>query len=93
MSNEESYRLAYLHFNFRLEERYGFVITFDEYMSACRGLYEDTGIKSSPKRKLVWVMIRGHRVLSVKQIGRTPCALITALPPGNIYRKKYDGKI
>jgi hypothetical protein len=89
-SNASLYQEYYLHFNFRLQERYGLKISFEEYMVACRSPYEDTGVQNtnSKKRKLIWVRIKGVRVLAIKNTKRDPKALITCLPNTNIH--KYD---
>lgn len=83
------YRQFYLHFNIRLKERYGFGITFEEYMEACGAPMEEPIIpdKSNKYRKIIWLNIKGYRVLVVKNIGQSPAAaLVTALPAGNIHK-------
>ncbi len=62
-------------------------ITFEEYMQACRAPYEDPVIanEKSRKRKLIWVKIKGYRVLAIKNTKRAPKALVTCLPPEDIH--------
>ena len=70
---------AYSHFNERLNQRYGINVTEEEYDELCR---ENIDIieRKSRNRALAWLMVKGYKVLVVKDVKRNRF-LATALPP------------
>ena len=58
---------AYSHFNERLNQRYGINVTEEEYDELCR---ENIDIieRKSRNRALAWLMVKGYKVLVVKDV-------------------------
>lgn len=70
---------AYSHFNERLNKRYGIEVTEAEWLSLCRSEI-DIVQRKTRNRALGWIMVKGFKVLVIKDIKRKRF-LATALPP------------
>lgn len=70
------------HFSLRLSERYGLFITFEQYMSICRGKFSEIGRSVKDKdAKIGLVYVNKTPVLVCKKRTGKFQPLITALPP------------
>lgn len=85
MNQDRIEKLQYFfrHFSLRLYERYGILITFDEYVKQCnkQSIEDEIYLKREDGRTCFhgFVRIKGERVRVYRQPSR-PRALLTALP-------------